>query len=189
MIGSFATDSRIQFWDIYNEPGNSNHGKSTLRLLSLVFQWARASNPDQPISSGPWNYGGDFQEMNDFQLSNSDVITFHSYDVVENTKGTAENMLKLGRPVINTEYMARPTGSKFQTHIPMFHDLKVGAINWGLVKGKTNTIFPWNSPEGAPEPKVWFHDVFHPDGTPFDQEEVDVISKYAKMCSKPAQPS
>ncbi len=57
----------------------------------------------------------------------------------------------------------------------MFHDVNVGAINWGLVSGKTNTIYPWNSPEGAPEPKVWFHDVFRADGTPFDQEEITDI--------------
>jgi hypothetical protein len=75
---------------------------------------------------------------------------------------------KYGRPVIVTEYMARPIGSKFQTHIPMFYEENVGAINWGLVSGKTNTIYPWGSPEGAPEPKVWFHDVVRQDGTPFD---------------------
>lgn len=60
----------------------------------------------------------------------------------------------------------------------MFHEEGVGAINWGLVSGKTNTIFPWGSPEGASEPKVWFYDIFRKDGTPFDQEEIDVIRQY-----------
>ena len=76
--------------------------------------------------------------------------------------------------------MARTIGSTFQTHVPIFYEQNVGCINWGLVKGKTNTIFPWGSPQGASEPKVWFHDVFHPDGTPFDQTEIDTIGKYAK---------
>jgi hypothetical protein len=57
----------------------------------------------------------------------------------------------------------------------MFREANVGAINWGLVAGRTNTIYPWGSPEGADEPKVWFHDIFRKDGTPFDQEEVDTI--------------
>lgn len=83
-----------------------------------------------------------------------------------------------GRPVVLTEYMARPINSKFQTHIPFFHEQDVVAINWGLVSGRTNTIFPWGSPEGAPEPKVWFHDIFRKDGTPFDQEEIDVIKAH-----------
>jgi hypothetical protein len=32
-------------WDIYNEPGNSNHGNKTFPLLSNVFEWARIANP------------------------------------------------------------------------------------------------------------------------------------------------
>lgn len=87
-------------------------------------------------------------------------------------------MKKQGRPVVCTEYMARPMDSKFQTHIPLFNDQNVSAINWGLVKGKTNTIYPWNSPEGAPEPKIWFHDVFWPNGTAFDNDEITVIKSY-----------
>ena len=45
--------------------------------------------------------------------------------------------------------------------------------------GKSNTIYPWDSwqkPYDA-EPTVWFHDIFRPDGTPFDPEEVDYIRR------------
>lgn len=48
-------------WDIYNEPGNSNHILKTMPLLTNVFKWARDANPVQPISSGPWNWGNDFK--------------------------------------------------------------------------------------------------------------------------------
>ena len=46
----------------------------------------------------------------------------------------------------------------------------------GFVSGKTNTIYAWDTPmpNGA-EPKVWFHDIFRKDGTPYSQEEVDLI--------------
>jgi hypothetical protein len=58
----------------------------------------------------------------------------------------------------------------------VFKKYRVGAINWGLVKGKTNTIFAWDAPlPNLDEPPVWFHDVFRPDGTVFSQEEVDFI--------------
>jgi hypothetical protein len=52
----------------------------------------------------------------------------------------------------------------------------VGAINWGLVAGKTNTIYAWDTPmpEGT-EPKVWFHDIFRKDGTPYKPEETRFI--------------
>jgi hypothetical protein len=53
----------------------------------------------------------------------------------------------------------------------------VACLNWGLVSGKTNTIYPWGSPKGAPEPTLWFHDIFRADGTAFDPKEVELIRK------------
>jgi hypothetical protein len=62
--------------------------------------------------------------------------------------------------------------------LPVFKKYRVGAINWGLVKGKTNTIFAWDNPMPTmDEPPVWFHDIFRPDGTAFSQEEVDFIKR------------
>ena len=82
--------------------------------------------------------------------------------------------------MICTEYMARTANSNFITHVPLFYQKDVGCINWGLVSGKTQTIYPWGSPEGSPPPKVWFHDVFYPNGTAFDAKEIEVIKEYAK---------
>jgi len=52
----------------------------------------------------------------------------------------------------------------------------VGAINWGFVSGKTNTIYAWDTPlpDGS-EPKLWFHDIFHKDGIPYKADETDLI--------------
>lgn len=179
IIGRFKSDARVFLWDIYNEPGNSNHVLTSLPLVHSSFDWARAAEPTQPISSGPWNFGWDFDELTNYQYENSDVITVHKYANLDDTKKLVTDLqAKYSKPVIVTEYMARPIDSKFQTHIPMFKEVNAGAINWGLVSGKTNTIYPWGSPEGAPEPKVWFHDIFRADGTPFDQAEIDVIKQY-----------
>jgi hypothetical protein len=54
----------------------------------------------------------------------------------------------------------------------------VAAYNWGLVSGKSQTIFSWNSLKGAPEPDLWFHDILRADGTPFDEEETVLIRKF-----------
>ena len=62
-----------------------------------------------------------------------------------------------------------------KTHLPIFKREGVGCINWGLVSGKTQTIYPWGSPPGAPEPEEWFHDVFRCDGSPYKVEEVEFI--------------
>jgi hypothetical protein len=51
-----------------------------------------------------------------------------------------------GRPMICTEYMARTRNSTFETIMPMLQAENIGAINWGLVAGKTNTIFAWDTP-------------------------------------------
>ena len=168
IIGQFRDDPRILLWDIYNEPGNSAHVSATLPLLRNAFLWARQANPSQPISAGVWNWDVQFTELNLYQTSNSDVITYHIYGDVAKTTQTIQNMMVYGRPTICTEYMARPLGSNFITHIPLFRKDNVPAINWGLVNGRTNTIYPWWSKEGDPAPKIWFHDVLHKNGTAFD---------------------
>lgn len=71
--------------------------------------------------------------------------------------------------------MARTIGSTFQNSLPIFKKYNVGAINWGLVFGKTQTVFPWGSPEGAPVPKVWFHDIYWKNATCFSEEECSFI--------------
>ena len=54
----------------------------------------------------------------------------------------------------------------------------IGAINWGLVAGKSNTIYAWNTPiEDGSEPDEWFHDVFRKDGTPYRRDEADLITE------------
>jgi hypothetical protein len=73
--------------------------------------------------------------------------------------------------------MARTNNSRFETHLPLLKRHQVSAINWGLVSGKSNTIFPWGSKEGTPEPALWFHDVFRKDGSPFSVAEIQVIKK------------
>ena len=60
--------------------------------------------------------------------------------------------------------MARTARSRFEAILPLFKGEDVGAMNRGFVSGKTQTIFPWGSKEGSPEPQTWFHDVMRPDG-------------------------
>ena len=72
--------------------------------------------------------------------------------------------------------MARRNNSTFQDIMPLLKSENIGAINWGLVAGKSNTIFAWDTPlPDAAEPPLWFHDIFRKDGSVFSQEEVGVI--------------
>ena len=47
------------------------------------------------------------------------------------------------RPLLCTEYLARQLHSRFESHLPIFRERDIGAISWGLVSGKTQTIHPW----------------------------------------------
>jgi hypothetical protein len=174
VLTRFGHDKRVLLWDLYNEPGNTKKRNASLPLLRNVFAWARAVGPDQPLSTGVWNWN--FAELNAFQLANSDITTYHNYDDEAAHRQVIQIMKAYGRPLICTEYMARPRNSRFATIMPLLKKENVGAINWGLVDGKTNTKYQWENPiaSGA-DPLEWFHEVFRRDGTPYRQDETDLI--------------
>lgn len=176
IIGSHKDDKRILMWDLYNEPGNSKKYTSSMKLLKAVFKWARDISPSQPLTAGLWSWG--FQELNTFQALNSDIITYHHYGEPQDHQ-LVINLLKThGRPLICTEYMARTRNSRFSNILPLLKKENIGAINWGLVSGKSNTIYEWDKPVlSGEEPVEWFHDVFRKDGSPYKQDEVDLIKK------------
>jgi hypothetical protein len=179
IMTTFRNDKRILMWDLYNEPGNSGHMNKSLPLLKAVFSWARSVNPSQPITAGVWNYSEAFSELNNFQVENSDVITYHHYGYIDAHLKEIRALKKYRRPLICTEYMARRNGSLFQTIMPMLKQQNVGAINWGFVSGKTNTIFAWDTPmPDGKEPELWFHDIFRRDGTPFSENEIQAIKHF-----------
>ena len=196
VIGAFTKDDRILAWDVWNEPGADNresYPKQELKekdkiakvtaLLPQVFEWARQVSPTQPLTSGVWAVDSSLDEaklgaVQQIQLRESDIVTFHNYSWPESFKREATWLKGYNRPVICTEYMARSAGSTFDTVLPIAGQEKVGAINWGFVVGKTQTNLPWDSwkrPYVLDQPSVWFHEVLHPDGTPYRQAEVDLI--------------
>ncbi len=192
VVGAFAKDNRILGWDIWNEPDNTNGGSYTdppkkvefvTLLLPKAFDWARSVHPIQPLTSGLWQ-GEDWSNfaklsaVAKIQLEKSDIISFHSYDPPPEFERRIQSLLPYHRPIICTEYMARGNGSTFQGSLPVALKYHVGAINWGLVAGKTQTYLPWDSwkhPYTDREPSIWFHEVFRTDGQPYNKEETDYI--------------
>lgn len=61
--------------------------------------------------------------------------------------------------------------------MPFYKEKGIGIINWGLVAGKTQSYLNWDSSQNPLEglPKIWQHDIFHEDLTPYCQEEIDLI--------------
>ncbi|MEK9210749.1 1,4-beta-xylanase [Sphingomonas sp. 2378] len=199
VIGAFKDDPRILGWDLWNEPDNGadqykgQEGKEPLvrALLAQVFDWARAAEPSQPLTSGVWqgddwtpdgSGGGRTSAMDRLQLSQSDVITFHDYSWPETFERRVKQLLPYKRPILCTEYMARGNGSTFDGSLPIAKRYNVAMMNWGFVDGKTQTRLPWDSwkkPYVLEEPTIWFHEVFRADGTPYRQAETDLIRRLA----------
>lgn len=195
VIGAFARDQRVLAWDIWNEPDNENPGsynelepknkvELVLRLLPQTFAWARAAQPEQPLTSGVWK--GDWSTpekmtaMDRLQIELSDVVTFHNYDWPTELEKRINWLKRYNRPLICTEYMARGNGSFFFGGLMVGSVHHVGMINWGLVQGKTQTNLPWDSwqhPYVNREPSIWFHEVFRNDGRPYIPEEVEFIKR------------
>ena len=207
VVGRFRDDPRVQVWDVWNEPDNMNGNsygdkhlktelskeqkhQAVLDLLPKVFAWARAAGPTQPLTSGLW-LGGHKADpaklipIEKVQLAESDVISFHCYDDIKGNQIWVKRLREAGqgRPLLCTEYMARPNGSNFDPILAYYKAERIAAYNWGFVAGKTNTIYPWDSWQkpyvdekgNAKEPPVWFHDIFRADGTPYREEEVKYI--------------
>ena len=173
VMNTFANDDRIVLWDLYNEPNAPEY--NSMNLLEHVFQWARQTKATQPITAAIWD--SKLEKYNSFQLANSDVISYHNYGDSTGHRKQIQELKKLGRPLVCSEYMARIRNSTFQTILPILKDENVSAINWGFVAGKTNTIYAWDdtSHYDGTMPDLWFHDIFNKDGTFYKKEEVDLI--------------
>lgn len=168
VVGRFGQDPRVLLWDLYNEPGNSGMGNRSLPLVEATFSWARAARPSQPLTMSVW---GAPAELSRRQLELSDIPSFHCYGTYDAVRRQIAQLKQHGRPVINTEWMARPLGGQWATDLPLFKLEAVGCYCWGLVNGRTQAQFSWRDKRGTPEPKVWFHDLFHRDGRPYDPAE------------------
>jgi len=199
VVAAFANDKRVLAWDVWNEPDNQNtssYGKLepknktelVLALLPKVFTWARHANPSQPLTCGVWR--GDWSSpeklalIERVQLDSSDVISFHNYNEAAEFERRIKWLQRYNRPILCTEYMARGNKSTFEGSLPVAKEHRVAAYNWGLVVGKTQTHLPWDSWKqayvGGREPEIWFHEIFHADGRPYRQHEVDLIRKLTK---------
>jgi hypothetical protein len=199
VVSYFKDDERVLIWDLFNEPDNMNvtsykdddyalhKAELSMALLKKTINWVRVINPIQPITMAPWkeDWSCDTKltALDNYMFTHSDVISFHCY---ENAKLTEERILHLkrfNRPMLCTEYMARPFSSTFQEILPLFKKYNVGAYNWGLVAGKTQTHCPWDSwsTKYEKEPELWFHDIFRENGEPYKPEEVAFLKEITKV--------
>jgi hypothetical protein len=191
VLEHFRDDPRIDGWDLFNEPDNPNpayaaleipeKGERALELLRKTFAWAREVDPSQPLTvgvwRGSWSDPAALSELDRLCLGHSDVISFHHYGELGALRGAVEALHRYQRPLWCTEWLARGLGSRFDPHLAWLKDQEVGAYCWGLVAGRTQTHYPWDSwlKPYAAEPEPWHHEILRGDGAPYDPAEVDFI--------------
>ena len=193
VLDKYSKDKRILMWDIYNEPGQFGNNDNSYELLDMTWKWAHEVRPQQPLTS--CLHGSIGKEIIELNQKNSDIISFHMYELDKLVPAINE-LQEINRPIFCTEYMARHFGTTFEASLPIFKKHRIACYNWGLVAGKSQTHFGWETiiemekkkkenlylkaQDLIPEPDLWFHDIFRIDGTAYDSKEIEIIKSYTK---------
>ena len=113
-------------------------------------------------------------------LGSVDVLSFHDYAPVGAVGALVDELAAHGRPLVCSEYMARGAGSTLDPVLGYLQSERVWAIHWGLVAGRSQTIFPWDSwnrPYPA-QPPLWHHDVLNATGAPYRAVEAAYLRNH-----------
>lgn len=134
IIRHYATDPRIQAWEIYTYPGEIEQDTDKIsKLLQLLFRYARFEFPNQPLTATPlvkvkdftpdfkykealihgkiagWNMllceGGSTPELCNLIWSLSDIVSFASSQNAAETGWLTSIAYRYGRPLICTEWV------------------------------------------------------------------------------------
>lgn len=197
IVTKYKNDKRVIIWDVFNEPGNSKRGNMSLPLMKRLVELIREISPEQPITIGVWTgYRGmeKLPEIERFGVENSDIISFHNYGSYEWMVEEIGELKKLGRPIVNTEWLNRCGGNSVQSIFPLFYLERIGCYNWGFVAGKYQTYEPWNGvwDDYKNNPQnynnfdftKWLHDLYRPSLRPYDPNEIEMIKKFCALADR-----
>ncbi len=187
-VTRYAHDPRICVWDLFNEPGNNNRGELSLPHVRRVFETARACAPAQPLTSGLWCDPLNPNPAEKAAGELSDVISYHCYGNYQENIRRIALFRRLGRPMLNTEWLHRPFHDTVELMFPLFYLEGIGCWNWGFVAGLSQTYEPWEGMWKAYENgdrtidfSRWQHDLFRPSLRPYDPAEIDVIRAFCSL--------
>lgn len=194
LVETYKNDERIVIWDVFNEPGNSKRGSLSLPHLKKFFEIIRAIDPIQPLTVGIWSKTTNLEaltEIEKYGLEQSDIVSYHNYGSYEENIRELKLLKKLGRPIVNTEWLCRCQGNNIEDLFPLFYLEKVGSYNWGFVAGKYQTYEPWNGiwDEYKKNPRAfdsfdfskWFHDLYRPNHHPYNPKETELIKRFCDL--------
>ena len=184
VLTKYRDDDRILFWNVWNEPGNNGRGKVSEPLVRELFELAWKIDPKQPLAADIWTGGDPRPGAERVGAELSDIVSYHTYSPLARQIEIAKKLkAKFGRPMVNTEWLARILGCDVNDCYPFFAQERIGCTCWGFVAGKYQTYEPWESMwreidrGGGKRYRMtkWFHDLFRPSLRPYDPEEIAII--------------
>lgn len=199
IVTKYKDDERICMWDVYNEPGNARRQHVTMPNLERIFAICRRIDPSQPLTCAVWSMSPDpakpLNAVEQYALDHSDIVSYHCYKNFNDHVQILSRLKKLGRPIVNTEWLARIYHNDVFDVFPLFFLEKIGCYNWGFVAGKYQTYEPWESTwvkyENQTETDVdftkWFHDLYRPNHRPYDPKEIAVIRRFCEAADREFQ--
>lgn len=189
----YGQDDRLQIWDIWNEPGNSNRNDMSLTAMERFFEILRENHVKQPLTASVWSYDEDFQVKTSIEkraLELSDVISFHCYESYDKMIQVIARLKEFGRPLICNEWLNRLENNDVAHIFPLLYLERIGGYCWGLLQGFSQTWEPWGiyfirqkNGENLDLTK-WQHDLYRFNGSPYDPKEIEIIQKFSKLADR-----
>jgi len=173
VVETFKSDRRILYWDLYNTAGNNDLWEQSLPLMDQVFNWVRDIDPRQPLAVAAWKEFG--SPMAARKLERSDLVTFQSFEHKEALEARLTLLQRYDRPIVASNWLMRQTGNTFAEILPVYAAYGVGWFNQGLVQGRTQSWIQDAAVRNPEAPDIWQHDVLKVDGSPYDEDEVELI--------------
>lgn len=196
LVEKYKNDERVLMWDVFNEPGNSNRKSLSLPVLERLFALIREIDPIQPLTVGVWSetkHPEKLPEIERYGLEHSDIVSFHCYSSYADNVEILHRLKAYGRPIVNTEWLARCIGNTVEEIFPLFFAMGVGCYNWGFVAGKYQTYEPWEGmwDNYAKDPAhngwdfdKWFHDLYRPSLHPYNPKEIALIRRFCDLADE-----
>lgn len=192
----YAKDPRIQIWNVWNEIGNSRRGMMSVDAMKECFEIIRSHDPIQPLTAECWS-AVDAEEnltpQERIALELSDITSFHCYLNFQDTVKAIGWLRKLGRPVINTEWLNRIEKNDVDEVFPLFWLERIGSFNWGLIQGYSQTYEPWGRYTKAIDDPDYHgdfdftrlqHDLYRFNGHPYRAKEIKIIKDFSALADK-----
>lgn len=195
IVTKYKDDERICIWDVYNEPGGCRRQDITIPNVKAMFELVRSINPSQPLTAGVFTMQGKetpFNEVEQYVLDESDIVSYHYYGDYASHVKIIKRLQRKGRPVINTEWLARCLYNDVFSNFPLFYLEKIGCYNWGFVQSRFQGEEPWEGLWQQYESgqntnfdfTKWFHGLYRRSHRPYDPKEIKLIRDFCDLADK-----